>query len=344
MWNECAETDFFSEYASVVVKNKQVVTLFMLTHNRENLVILSIDSVLRQTYSNFQLIVLDNESTDNTEKVIKGINDGRVHYLFRKSTIGDSNTEFARNICQTKYFVILHDDDILEANYLKNIVDIMENHDYDAMSVSAYIIDENGKRKGEWTKRTLTDTRWSNGDYLRQYLSKDGISMIYPAVIYRHSFYKNFPMFGGDIKAGPSGDQVIWFQTEKMGGVLGLHNEYLFNYRRHSNQESNINIGFMTFQLFDYLLDDSFYKSILLNDYRLVYFKVWKAFKAVTKRYCVGAINDLKYKSIFEYKIMETIYLQPVGRIFYLWLRLLYTGRKIIRFAIMRKSYEISRK
>lgn len=60
---------------------KDFVSVVIPTYNRAHLIKRSAMSVLNQTYSNLELIIVDDGSTDNTEDVVKSINDNRVIYI-----------------------------------------------------------------------------------------------------------------------------------------------------------------------------------------------------------------------------------------------------------------------
>jgi len=60
---------------------KDLVSVIIPTYNRAHLIKRSIMSVLNQTYSNLELIIVDDGSTDNTEEVVKSIDDNRVIYI-----------------------------------------------------------------------------------------------------------------------------------------------------------------------------------------------------------------------------------------------------------------------
>lgn len=68
-----------SEGKSIV--NTPTVSVIVPTYNRANLVVRAIQSVLKQTYTDFELIIVDDASTDNTEEVVKTFGDPRIRYI-----------------------------------------------------------------------------------------------------------------------------------------------------------------------------------------------------------------------------------------------------------------------
>ena len=64
-----------------MTKKSPTVSVIIPTYNRAHLVGRAIQSVLDQTYQDFELIVIDDASTDNTEEVVKSFNDERIKYL-----------------------------------------------------------------------------------------------------------------------------------------------------------------------------------------------------------------------------------------------------------------------
>lgn len=92
--------------------NGPTVTVVIPTYNRAGLIGQAIDSVLQQTYSDFEIIVVDDGSTDETEAVVKGYGD-RVRYVW--TTNGGSG--HARNVgmqhARGRYLTFLDSDDLL---------------------------------------------------------------------------------------------------------------------------------------------------------------------------------------------------------------------------------------
>lgn len=73
----------------MISKNfRNKVNIILPTYNRAQLIARAIKSVLNQTYRDFEIIVVDDGSTDNTEEVVKKIDDKRIRYIRHKENKG----------------------------------------------------------------------------------------------------------------------------------------------------------------------------------------------------------------------------------------------------------------
>jgi glycosyltransferase involved in cell wall biosynthesis len=89
------------------------VSVIVLTYNRAHMVPETIDSILNQTYPDFELIIVDNCSTDDTEKVIAGYTDRRIRYL--KNDNGGLiavNRNYGLKRARGEYIAFCDDDDL----------------------------------------------------------------------------------------------------------------------------------------------------------------------------------------------------------------------------------------
>ena len=93
-------------------KENPKVSVIIPTYNRAHLVGRAIQSVLNQTYQDFEIIVVDDGSTDNTEEIVKSFNDERIRYIRHEKNKG---APAARNtgikLAKGKYIGLLDDDD-----------------------------------------------------------------------------------------------------------------------------------------------------------------------------------------------------------------------------------------
>ena len=111
------------------------ISIGMPIYNGASYIDQAINSVLNQTFKDFELIISDNASTDNTENICKKYLslDNRIHYLRQKKNIGGiNNFKFVLDSSVGKYFMWLAADDALgNANFLKLLNDkISEKYDF----------------------------------------------------------------------------------------------------------------------------------------------------------------------------------------------------------------------
>jgi glycosyltransferase involved in cell wall biosynthesis len=107
---------------------KPNVSVIIPTYNRSHLISRAIQSVLDQTYQDFEIIVSDDASTDNTEEMVKGFNDERIRYFRHSLNKGGGAT---RNIgikaARGEYIAFLDDDDEWLGDKLKKQIEAMKD-------------------------------------------------------------------------------------------------------------------------------------------------------------------------------------------------------------------------
>lgn len=86
-----------------------MISVVMPTYNRGYILERSIKSVLNQTYKDLELIIVDDNSNDNTEEIIKSIKDNRIRYIKQKENLG-ANKARNRGICESRGDLIAFQD------------------------------------------------------------------------------------------------------------------------------------------------------------------------------------------------------------------------------------------
>ena len=108
---------------------KYKVQIFIPVYNGSEFISECIRSVLTQTYRDFQICIVDNNSTDNTVNIVKKFNDKRIKIYLNKKNIGAlGNFNRCLDLSNSTYFILLPCDDILEKNYLNSIIPILEKN------------------------------------------------------------------------------------------------------------------------------------------------------------------------------------------------------------------------
>jgi glycosyltransferase involved in cell wall biosynthesis len=124
------------------------VTVCIPTYNRADYLTYSVKSVLRQTYQDFELIICDDGSSDNTPEVVAGFNDTRIRYLRHPQNIGRSlNMRSGFTAATGEYFVKFDDDDGLIPEFLEKTVAILDREkEVDFVCTDHWIIDKFGQK------------------------------------------------------------------------------------------------------------------------------------------------------------------------------------------------------
>lgn len=93
------------------MNNMPLVSVIIPTHNRYNLVLTAVRSALQQTYSNIEVIVVDDGSTDDTQSVIAILKDPRLQYLRNEPAIGAAGARNAGIMAAKGELIAFLDDD-----------------------------------------------------------------------------------------------------------------------------------------------------------------------------------------------------------------------------------------
>ncbi len=133
------------------------------TYNREATVASTIQTVLKQTYKEFEIIVVDDGSTDNTRETITRLQDQRVRYFYKTNEERSIARNYGANQARGQYLLFLDSDDRLEPSHLHQLSDfITARQPPPEFMVSAYnIVNESGQvavtfdRKGIFDKKEL---------------------------------------------------------------------------------------------------------------------------------------------------------------------------------------------
>lgn len=105
-----------------------LVSILTVTRNRGNLLRRCIQSVLSQTYTNIEHIVVDGASEDNTDDVIKEFNDGRLKFIKLDSNWPLKKTfDYGISLCKGKYIAFLDSDDEYLPTKIEKEVNLLES-------------------------------------------------------------------------------------------------------------------------------------------------------------------------------------------------------------------------
>jgi len=118
-----------------------LVSILMTCYNREGYIAAAIQSVLESTYTNFELIISDDASTDTTVEVVRSFAkiDNRIKFYVNQSNLGDyPNRNVAASYATGKYIKYLDSDDTIAKEGLAKMVAAMEAHPTAALGIAQF--------------------------------------------------------------------------------------------------------------------------------------------------------------------------------------------------------------
>lgn len=201
----------------------------------------AISSVLNQSYPNFELILLNDGSTDNSEQVILSFSDERIRYIKIEKNGGLINTLNAGLKESRGMFIARMDqDDISLPSRFQKQIDYLNLHpEVAVVSSKLMLIDENGIDKGYWNDDYETTT----ADEIKIRMPK--LNCIgHPTVMMRTKIIKQF---GYNKHYKNSEDWALWLTLLSNEYVISKIDEVLVKYRIHEQGttvgENKINVN-----------------------------------------------------------------------------------------------------
>ncbi|MBU1087438.1 MAG: glycosyltransferase [Candidatus Omnitrophica bacterium] len=201
------------------------VSIVLPTYNRAGLISRAVKSILEQTYSDFELIVIDDCSTDATAPIISGFNDPRIKYIFLSKHNGAA---FARNeglkIAFGEFIAFADSDDVWLKEKLEKQVKVLKNAPDDLGVVYSAVWKVQSKRKVFFPDRSLGLKR--SGDIYKNLLFGNFLTI---HVLLRSTCLRRLGMF--DEKLPCLQDWELWLRLAKKYKVFYINQPLVLVYR-----------------------------------------------------------------------------------------------------------------
>ena len=211
------------------MKPNCLVSVVMPVYNGERYLTQAIESILNQTFQDFEFVVVNDGSTDKTREILRSYDRLTVLDQENQGVAAASNNGIA--LTKGKYIARLDADDIALASRLEKQVDFLErNPEIGILGSSAYIIDSEGHKWGI-QKMPLSDAelRWMG-------LFK--CPFIHSSVIFRRELVEKIqPLY--DPAFAPSDDYELWIRLLKITRGMNLKSPVVL-YRVHSKNASTV--------------------------------------------------------------------------------------------------------
>lgn len=200
----------------------------MLTYNRQDMLPVALNSILNQTYKNFELIVINDASVDNTLQILQQYakKDKRIKIVNNATNQGIlKNRNLGHSLAKGDYIAWQDDDDISEPTKLEEQVAFMQEHkDIAVLGTEISLL---GTKSMVYLWPTETIPERAEIAFLIGRLP-----VVFPTTMWRSDFFnKNNIKFNPDISL--SEDFAIYDQVFAHGGKIMTLHKTLYQYRVH---------------------------------------------------------------------------------------------------------------
>lgn len=208
------------------------VSVIMPVYNAEKYVKQTVESILNQSYQDFELVVVDDCSTDKSMQIIKELNDKRIKIYSNEKNKGIAYTRNrALELANGEYIAIMDDDDIAPVYRLEEEADFLSKHlEYDVVAGNTYIIDENGTVKGMF-ERVLRNPDIIRGTLIFQNIYGNSTAMFRKEFIEKYDIRYRENMCGAE-------DYMFWGECSLHGRITAM-DKVMMCWRKHQKNQTN---------------------------------------------------------------------------------------------------------
>jgi len=272
-------------------KNNPMISVVMPVYNAQKYLDEAIQSILSQTYQDFEFIIINDGSKDKSLQIIEKYQnkDERIILISRENRglVASLNEGIER--AKGKYIARMDADDISLPQRFEKQIELMEKENLDICGAHFFIINESNKYLSARVVSCKTD--------FNKIILTRSVPFPHGTVMFRKSFYKKHHLAYGDTLYNKAEDYALWINFAKHNAGISNVDEFLFKYRHLENSLSKQNINYQHALKLSKIyirknhkdLDDLFeiYKNKIssLNDFEVEqfsYFMIKTIFKSKT--------------------------------------------------------------
>lgn len=204
------------------------VSVVIITKDRAKLLSDAIRSVLNQSYENFELLIVDDGSEDETEETVKQFVDNRIRYLKKEPSGIPKSRNIGVQMAKGEYIVIMDDDDLMMPNRIQEQLDCLSDG-----SSGSY---------GGWIDQDadLNHEYFSGGEHGYSQILFGGKIMLHPASMIKRSVLLEFPY---DENYSYGTDYIMNLEIARAGHKLDHTGSYILLRRFHGGNVTLTNAG-----------------------------------------------------------------------------------------------------
>lgn len=248
-------------------------------YNKELSIQNTIQSILEQTYQNFEIIVVDDGSTDSSSKRVREIQDPRIKVVYQKN----QGVSAARNrgIQESRYewIALLDGDDLWETNHLEEILNMMREFPDEKVYVTSFEYSDNRKM----FKHPRDKDIFLIENYFQEAVRED---LIWTSIIaINKKCFQNIGYFNTNLTRGE--DMDLWVRLAQQYSIV-KSSKVTATYRVDAENRTSLSKDLEKYYIYYFNIDDNlnideknFYKAILFKN--LYAYLVRRDFKNVWK-------------------------------------------------------------
>ncbi|MES2863872.1 MAG: glycosyltransferase family 2 protein [Bacteroidota bacterium] len=210
------------------MQNKPKISVIMPVYNCELYIQEAVESILAQTYTDFELLLIDDASKDKTVEIIKSFNDNRINLIQKPKNLGYTDSlNYGFSVAEGEYIARMDGDDFSLPTRFEKQVAYLDKHPDVVLCGANYSI----------IGTDIVNKLPENNDEIQiQFIRNNSIA--HPVVMLRNSVLKaNGIVY--DVTKEPAEDFDLWVRLLNYGKLHNIQ-EVLLNYRVHQKQVSNL--------------------------------------------------------------------------------------------------------
>lgn len=274
--------------------NKPLLSVVMPVYNGERFLNKAIESILNQSFGEFEFIIINDGSTDNSQKIIESYTDNRIKAIKKQNTGLIDTLNMGISASTGEWIARMDADDISYPTRFEEQLKFIQD-DIAVIGSQACLIDEFDNICGE--------TRFDcENDKIRKKLGQYKSNIIHPSVIINKSMINR--VGGYDPKMHVAEDYDLWLRISRIGKIINV-NKKLIGLRKHTGNisvtklETSINNGLVSFA---YHCRSGSSNIVSETEYYRLYNKVTKIDKSFRKIYQKFENHKVQYNNSTKFK------------------------------------------
>lgn len=209
----------------------ELISVILPIYNVEKYIVRCLNSVLRQTYTNIEIILVDDGSTDNCQKICDEYakNDNRIKVIHKKNGGLSDARNAGIKIAKGKYITLIDSDDYVENDYVEFLYSLIKESNAEISICSHTVLYENGTKLEKAThENSILDPKTT----LKRILYDDGIDLSAWAKMYKKELFDTVQYPKGRLFEDAATTYLLIDQCDKI--AIGSESKYYYIIRSNS--------------------------------------------------------------------------------------------------------------